>query len=466
MDQRSLQALFDAQYAASRNEVHVPWSVRRDRLQRLLDMVKTHSRTIAETISRDFGQRAVAETLLLEVFPTLEGVRHALRHGESWMKPRRVPSGLWFFPAQSRIVPQAKGVVGIIAPWNYPLYLTVGPLLAALVAGNRALIKMSEFAPAFAAWLQQTVPDYFAADEVAVVCGEREVAEAFAALPFDHLLFTGSTAVGRKVMQAAAANLTPVTLELGGKSPCVVLDDADLAQTAARIMAGKLLNAGQTCIAPDYALLPQAHLPEFIEHARAWVQKHYPQLRSGADFTRIINERQYARLRAWLDEAAELGASIISLGDDVADAAGRFLPPTLVTGLPAQAKLLNEEIFGPILPVVTYRDEAEALAFIRERERPLALYGFSSDAKRLDDLLHNTVSGGASLNETIYHVAQENLPFGGIGASGMGAYHGKAGFDTFTHYKSVFIQSKLNGTGLLAPPYGKLFQLMMKVLLR
>lgn len=466
MEQQKLQECFAAQHTISRSEPQVPWAARQDRLRRLMKLVKKHRHEIAAAISQDFGQRSVSETMLLEVFPTLEGIRYALRHGKSWMKPRKVQSGLWFRPAKSQIVPQPKGVVGIIAPWNYPLYLTTGPLIAAFVAGNRAMVKLSEYAPAFATWMQQTVPQYFGEEELAIVTGEAEVAAAFAALPFDHLLFTGSGAVARHVMRAAADNLTPLTLELGGKSPCLLLDDADVNNAAARIMAGKLLNAGQTCIAPDYVLLPQDKIADFIEGARAWVKAHYPNIRNSADYSRIINARQYSRLQAYVDEAKERGAQVLNLCDAVGDEAERFFPPFLVSDLPSDTALLQEEIFGPVLPLLPYAHEDEALTLIRQYDRPLALYLFTTDTTRREEWLQKTVSGGVSVNDTIFHVAQENLPFGGIGASGMGAYHGKAGFDAFTHEKSVFIQARWNGAGLLAPPYGLKFKSLLKLLLR
>ena len=311
-----LQARFDVLYQASRQHTDVPWPVRQQRLQQLARMVREHRHAIADAIHADFGNRSRHETDLLELFPTLAGIRHALKHGKQWMCPRKVATDWWFWPARNRILPQPLGVVGIIAPWNYPLFLTTGPLIAALVAGNRALVKTSEHAPAFGQWLAHTVPQYFAADELAIIEGDADVAAAFSALPFDHLLFTGSTAVGRLVMRAAAANLTPVTLELGGKSPTLILDDADLDQAVARVMSGKLVNAGQTCIAPDYVLLPPALQAAFIEKARAWVAQHYPNLAANRDYSHIINPTQLARLQGYLQQAAAAGAEIVPLVPD------------------------------------------------------------------------------------------------------------------------------------------------------
>ncbi|UOO82090.1 coniferyl aldehyde dehydrogenase [Uruburuella testudinis] len=451
---------------ASRQHTEVPWPQRQQRLQQLARMVREHRSAIQTAISADFGNRSGHETDLLEIFPTVAGIRHALKHGKKWMRPRKVATDWWFWPAKSRIVPQPLGVVGIVAPWNYPLFLTTGPLIGAFAAGNRAMVKTSEHAPAFSRWLADTVPQYFDDDELAVIEGGADIAAAFTALPFDHLLFTGSTAVGRKVMQAATANLTPVTLELGGKSPTLILEDADLDRAVARVMGGKLLNAGQTCIAPDYVLLPEAFQTAFIEKARAWVNTHYPDTADNPDYSHIINSRQHRRLQDYLQTAQENGATVWPLDSGQQRPNGTWLAPHLIIGAPDDTPLMQEEIFGPLLPLVPYRTLEEAIAYIRGRERPLALYVFGKSPAQIDAVLQRTVSGGVSVNETLLHVAQENLPFGGIGASGMGAYHGQTGFDTFSHLKPVFVQSRLNSMGLLAPPYGKVFEWMLKVLLR
>lgn len=457
---------FERLYAASRRETDVPWAVRRRRLEKLAQMVDENALKIAAAIRRDFGNRSADETELLEVFPTLAGIRHALKHGKAWMKTRKVATDWWFLPAANRIRPQPLGVVGIIAPWNYPLFLTTGPLIGAFAAGNRVMVKTSEFAPEFSRWLKETVPHYFGADELVVVEGGAEVAAAFSRLKFDHLLFTGSTAVGRLVMKAAAENLTPVTLELGGKSPVLVLPDADWNRTVERVMAGKLLNAGQTCIAPDYVLLPEGEAHRFAEKARAWVKKHYPNAAANPDFSHIINRKQHERLSAYLSEAAARGAECRVLADADSDGHSTYLAPHLVLNAPDDCKLMQDEIFGPILPLVTYSSLNGALDYIKARPRPLALYVFGSSEETIDYVLDNTVSGGVSVNDTIFHVAQERLPFGGVGESGMGAYHGQVGFDTFSHLKPVFRQARLNGMALLLPPYGKRFAAMMKALRR
>lgn len=467
MPPENLSALFDRLRRAGDAQPDVPWPLRQERLQRLARMLREQREAVAAAINADFSGRSRHETDLLELFPALAGIRHALKHGKKWMRPRKVATEWYFWPGKSRILPQPLGVVGIVAPWNYPLYLVAGPLTAALAAGNRAMVKVSEFTPAFARWLADTVPQYFAADEIAVVCGGADTAAAFTALPFDHLLFTGSTEVGKKVMRAAAEHLTPLTLELGGKSPALLLADADIGAAAARVMSGKLVNAGQTCIAPDYVLLPEAAKADFVAAAKQWVAAHYPQLSANRDYSRIINPQQHARLTGYLKQAADMGAQILPLsGDGDAEDAGTLLPPYLVLDAPDACRLMQEEIFGPLLPVVVYRGLEDALAYIRARPRPLALYVFGRDAAAVDQVLRHSVAGGVTVNDTLLHVAQDNLPFGGVGPSGMGAYHGQAGFDTFSHLKPVFYQSRLNGMGLLAPPYGKVFEAVLKILLR
>ncbi len=466
MTESQLHDLFHQSHAASRAAPAVPWPQRAERLRRLRALVTEHEPALAAAISADFGQRAVAETRLLEIYPTLSGIKHALKHGRRWMQPRKVATGLHFWPARSRIVPQPLGVVGIVAPWNYPLLMVTGPLIGALAAGNRVLVKVSEHVPQFAALLAHLLPQYFAADEVAVVTGDATVAAAFSALPFDHLFFTGSTTVGRHVMRAASANLTPVTLELGGKSPVVVLPDADIERTVARIMSGKLLNAGQTCIAPDYVLLPPAQIQPFIQAAKSWVSHHYPNLAHSPDYSRIINPAQFARLQGYLTDAEAQGAEITPLSAAHIDEKQRLLPPQILTRLSDEMQVMQQEIFGPLLPLVPYQSLDGALAYINARPRPLALYVFGQAHNTVDQVLAQTVAGGVCINETLLHVAQENLPFGGVGASGMGAYHGQTGFDTFSHLKAVFEQSRINGMHWFTPPYGARFEQLLKWLLK
>jgi len=431
------------------------WEVRRDRLRRLRELIESNEIAIEDAIAADFGRRSRVETQIAEVFPSLAEVKCALREGRDWMRPRPAAVSKWFRPASAELVPRPVGVVGIIVPWNYPLFLAVGPLAGALAAGNRAMVKMSEYTPAFSTLFQELVAKCFEPVELAVVTGGAEVAAAFSALPFDHLVFTGSTAIGRKVMAAAAENLTPVTLELGGKSPTVVAPDYPLARAAKRILAGKLLNAGQTCIAPDYVLLPRAGVDAFVAHARKQARAMYPKGLADADFTSIINARQFGRLTGYLDEAAAAGVKTVTLfGGMGRDVRAHRLAPTLLVDPPPTLAVMREEIFGPILPLLPYDEVEDAVRFINAQPRPLALYWFDHDGKRTEWALQETHVGGACVNETLVHVAQEELPFGGVGPSGMGHYHGRWGFDTLSKLTPVFKQSRLNALGLLMPPYG------------
>lgn len=436
-------------------------------LDRLEALVKEHAGEWAEAIARDFGGRSRHETELLEIFPSLEGIRHARRHLRRWMRPQRRATSLWFLPGRSQVFPQPLGVVGIVVPWNYPLYLAVGPLVPALAAGNRAMVKMSETTPATGELFARLAERYFPGGEVTVANGGPEVAQAFCRLPFDHLLFTGSSGVGRHVMRAAAENLTPVTLELGGKSPAIVGRGFPVDDAASRVMFGKCLNAGQTCIAPDYALVPEESVSDFVEAAQRAVAGLYPTLAANPDFTAIVDARHRERLSRLLDDAIARGARAIEInpaGEDVAAAGKRA--PTLLTGVDASMAVMREEIFGPVLPVVPYRTLEEAIDFVNARPRPLALYVFEHDGAAIDRVLANTVSGGVAVNETIVHIAQDDLPFGGVGESGMGRYHGREGFDTFSQRKSVFRQSRLNGLKLFRAPYGKRFEALVRLLLR
>lgn len=462
----TLRARFDATRAASRAEPAPDWAARKDRLKRLLAMVREDEGRAIAAISADFGQRAAGDTRLAEIFPSNAEITHALGHGRAWMKPRRVATPIWFKPARSVIVPQPKGVVGIISPWNYPLFLSIGPLVAAFVAGNRALLKTSEYVPNFSDWMAEAAARRFAPDELSVIRGGPDIGAAFSELPFDHLLFTGNGEVGKKVMEAAARNLTPVTLELGGKSPALVTANADMDRAVARIMTGKMINSGQTCVAPDHVFLPQGAEAAFIEGARRWTAKHYPDIATNPDVTRIIDQRQFDRLVRIRDDAVARGATLHPLTDQPENGNSRLFPPVIVTGAPEDSAIMTEEIFGPLLPVIPVDGTDEMVARITARPRPLAAYYFSKDAGEIAALSQRIVSGGACHNETIMHVAQSNLPFGGVGASGMGSYHGRAGFDTLSHLRGTFVQPRLNGVGMLAPPYGKRFGAMLAAVQR
>ena len=461
----TLAHAFAAMRAAHAREPSPDWTLRARRLRQLDALMSDNLDAIVAAIAADFGRRPAEETKLLEIFPSRAGIRHALRHGRRWMRSRRRWAGFLFLPARTEIMPQPLGVVGIIVPWNYPLYLAIGPMTDALAAGNRVLVKMPEGTPSFSALFADLVATYFAADEVAVVNGDADVARAFAALPFDHLLFTGSTAIGRDVMRAAAANLTPVTLELGGKSPAIIGPDARFAHAVERIVLGKLLNAGQTCIAPDYVLLPRSQVPAFIDRARAVTARMYPQLATNGQYASIASDRQHARLVALREDALAAGAVAHALSESAASADARIFPPTVLSDVDDRMQVMQQEIFGPLLPVVPYDTLDEAITYVNARAHPLALYVFDENRATVDKVLARTQAGGVSVNDTILHIAQHDLPFGGVGASGIGAYHGKDGFRTFSRMKPVFRQARWNTVGLLNPPYGATFQRMLKLLL-
>jgi coniferyl-aldehyde dehydrogenase len=441
---------------------------RRAHLTTLERALKRHARELGEAIRADFGNRSLHETRLIEIFPSVEGARHAKRHLAEWMAPQTRSVAPWFLPAKARIVWQPLGVVGIIVPWNYPVFLAVGPLVAALAAGNRVMIKMSESTPRTGEAFARIMRAEFSEDRVAVINGDVEVAKEFAALPFDHLLFTGSTTVGKSVMQAAAHNLTPVTLELGGKCPVIIGKDASLETAASRVLSVKCLNAGQTCVAPDYVLLPEGKADAFIAAAKRAVAKRYPTMLANPDYTSIIDDKHFDRLADTIQDAAEKGAHIVPLHASLhaPDGPSRTIPPTIIAGATSTMRVMREEVFGPLLPLITYRTLDEAIAFVNARPRPLGLYYFGHRRTDIDRVLERTVSGGVTLNDVAIHFLQEGLPAGGIGASGMGAYHGRDGFETFSHKKAVFDQSRVSGLELLLPPYGARFEAIFRALRR
>lgn len=433
-------------------------------LKSLANLLVTEQKAIIDAINADFSNRSADETLLAEVLPSLHGVHYATKRVKKWMKPSRRSVGMQFMPASAKVIYQPLGVVGVIVPWNYPLFLAIGPLTGALAAGNRVMIKMSESTPETARVLKELLGKVFPEDLVAVVQGEVDVGVAFSKLPFDHLLFTGATSVGKHVMRAAAENLTPVTLELGGKSPAIVSASVPMKDAAERIAFGKSLNAGQTCVAPDYVLVPQNRVDEFVESYRQVVQGFFPKLENNPDYTAIINERQLARLNSYLADAQARGATVVPL---FPQAQGRRLPQALVLNVSDEMKIMQEEIFGPLLPVIPYQSLDQALSYINERDRPLALYYFGYDKREQDHVLAQTHSGGVCLNDTLLHVAQDDMPFGGVGPSGMGHYHGHEGFLTFSKAKGVFSKPRFNAARVIYPPYGKSLQkLVYKLFIR
>ena len=440
---------------------------RLDDLARLRAAFKDRLDTLVRAMQADFGQRSTHETLLSDGMTVLAEIDHLRRHLRRWMRPQRRAVGWRFWPARAELRAVPLGVVGVIAPWNYPVNLALIPLATAIAAGNHVYLKPSEHTPHTSAALRALLAEVFPPERVAVALGGAEVAAAFAGLPFDHLLFTGSTAVGRRVMAAAAPNLTPLTLELGGKSPAILDGEFPLDVAAARLASGKWLNAGQTCIAPDYVLLPRGRRDALVSALRDEVRRRYPTLDGNTDYTAVINAAQYARLTGYLDEARAAGATVVELVPAPADAAARrVLPPTVVLDPPLSLRLMQDEIFGPILPVLGVDGLDAAIGHVNAHDRPLALYLFSHDRRQQEAVLSRCVAGGVTLNDTLMHNACSNLPFGGVGPSGMGHYHGREGFLTFSKQLPVFRQSRLSSFAIFKPPYRGLVDRMLAFLLR
>jgi coniferyl-aldehyde dehydrogenase len=443
---------------------------RRAQLQALRQQLLRQQDSLCAAANADFGQRADSETRLLEILPTLNSIDYSLKQLANWLKPSRRHVSWLFLPAKNYVLYQPLGVVGVIVPWNYPIFLSLGPLIAAISAGNKVLLKLSEFTPKTNQVLKLIIETALP-DSALVIEGDAAVAAEFSQLPFDHLLYTGSTAIGHQVMRAASQHLTPVTLELGGKSPLLLAPDANIAKVANRILFGKTANAGQTCVAPDYVLVARAQLPALVDALQQQFQQFYPADGSGnTPYTSVINQRHYQRLLDNLQQAQQLGATVIGCdGQDYLKQQNpqRLLPLQLVLDAPEQATLWQQEIFGPVLPIMPYDDIEQALAFIRQRPRPLALYLFSHDKSLQQRVLQETHAGGVCLNETLLHVGQDDLPFGGIGPSGMGHYHGKEGFYTFSHAKAVHQKGRLNSTLPAYPQYrSKLLDPLIRWLLK
>jgi coniferyl-aldehyde dehydrogenase len=462
----ALDDAFHLMFEASRGEPTPTLEARLDRLMRLRAAVAENEARFAAVISADFGHRSATETTIAETVFLLGELRHAAKHVRRWMAPRRIATALQFMPARNRLLPQPLGVVGIIAPWNYPLQLTLAPAIGAIAAGNRVIIKPSELTPRFAALLREIIAAKFTPAEMIVTGVEDEIATAFATLPFDHLVFTGSTRVGRLVAEAAGRNLTPVTLELGGKSPAIIDSSADLDEAAQRIAYAKLMNAGQTCIAPDYAFVPEASVQDFADKVQRHMRRMFGLDPANEDYTSIISERHYARLEALGADAAAKGARIMQPAspEDAAWKSIRKFPPTVVVGATEEMAIMQEEIFGPLLPVMGYRDAKEPIAYINRHDRPLALYWFGKNEAAGDEVLARTVSGGVTVNDCLFHITQINQPFGGVGPSGTGAYHGEWGFNAMSKLKPVFYRSAFNRLADLYPPYGSRIARLEKML--
>ena len=431
------------------------YTQRRDDLQRLREALKRRLEEMASIIAADFGHRSRHESLIADGMTVLNEIDHLRGQLRGWMKPRRVGVGWRFWPARAEVRSQPVGVVGVISPWNYPVNLALIPLATAIAAGNHVYLKPSEHTPRTTQFLRSLLAEVFPPDRVAVASGGAEVAGAFSALAFDHLVFTGSTAVGRKVMAAAAPNLTPLTLELGGKSPAIVCADYPLEQAAARLTTGKWFNGGQTCIAPDYVLVEGDRSAGLVQALRSQVQARYGGEGGLDDSTRIINDAQFARLTAYLDDARERGHEVIALSD-LHDPAQRLFAPHLVLEPGDDAKVMQEEIFGPILPIRTVASVDAAIAYVNAHERPLALYPFSNERASVEKILHNSLAGGITVNDTLIHFGVNTLPFGGVGASGMGAYHGRAGFDAMSKALPIVWQPRRAASDRLKPPYSRI----------
>ena len=466
----SRQAL-EATLALQRRAYHAhPVPSKAERIQdlkRLQAFVRENEDALCDAISADYGHRSRHETRLAEIAPSVDGIKYVIKQLGKWMRPQRRHVDLMSFPlARNRVQPQPLGVVGVIVPWNFPVFLSFVPLSYIFAAGNRAMVKMSENSRHLTAFLIKTMPAYFPPDKLQFIDETGGVGIEFSQLKFDHLLFTGSGTTGRAVMAAAAANLCPVTLELGGKAPAIVCDDFPLQLAAERILFVKCLNAGQICTSVDHAWLPEGKIAAFVQMAQAIVPKRYASLAS-PDYTSIIDQRSFDRLLAALDEARARGATVLALLPGPAfDAASRKIAPHIVLNAPDDCVLMQREIFGPILPLRGYRQLDEVVQAVNAGDRPLAIYPFSHDAAQVQHLIDHVMSGGVSVNDALFHVAQHDLPFGGVGASGMGHYHGREGFDTFSKLRPVFHQAPVSAMKFIGPPYGRFADFMLNFLIK
>jgi len=457
-----MRDILERQRAAFMAELPVPLATRKDRLKRAAAMVADNAGRFCDALSEDFGHRSREQSMITDVAAAVSPLRHAIKHLARWSRPEKKPVlfPLGLLGGRGWIEYQPKGVVGVISPWNFPVNLTMGPLAGIFAAGNRAMVKTSEYTPAVAALFEELAPHFFAVEELAFVSGGPEAGRAFAELPFDHLLFTGATGIGRQILHAAADNLTPVTLELGGKSPVILGRSADMAQATERVAMGKMMNAGQVCLAPDYLLVPAEKEDEAVAGLIAAASRMYPTVLANPDYTSIINDRHHQRLQDWLEDARAKGATIETVNpanEDFAASNSRKMPLHIIRDATDDMTVMQEEIFGPILPLRRYDDIDGAIAEVNRRDRPLGLYYFGSDDTERRRVLDRTISGGVTLDDVIFHISNEELPFGGVGPSGMGAYHGHDGFRTFSHAKAVYRQARFDIAKLagLKPPYGK-----------
>ncbi len=460
----AMQAVLAKQKAACLRDGLPTAQQRTEWLDKSIDLLATHGDALNDAMAADFGHRSKDQSALTDIAGSIGALKHSRKHLRQWMKPekRSVEFPLGLLGSKAHVQYQPKGVVGILSPWNFPVNLTFTPLANVFAAGNRAMIKPSEFTEATSALMQELFAKYYTEEEVAVVTGGPEVGASFTAMAFDHLVFTGATSIGRHVMRAAADNLVPVTLELGGKSPVILGQSADLTKAATRIMAGKTMNAGQICLAPDYAFVPEDKMQDFVAAAQGAVAKMFPAgLKDNDDYTSVVNQRHYERLQSYLADARDKGAEVIEInpaGDNFSQQPHHKIAPHIVIDPSEDTKVMQDEIFGPILPIKPYTDSKDAVAYINARPRPLGLYYFGDDASERDYVLEHTVSGGVTVNDVVFHVAQEDLPFGGSGPSGMGAYHGHDGFLEFSHKRAVYTQTGSELLAMMRPPYGEKFR--------
>jgi coniferyl-aldehyde dehydrogenase len=457
-----MQAVLEKQRASFMDAMQESLSIRGDRLTRAIAMLVDHADAFSKAMSDDFGHRSHEQSLLTDIMPSITALKNARKHFQNWARgeKRKALFPLGFIGAKAKLVFQPKGVIGLVAPWNYPVGMVMVPMADILAAGNRAMVKPSEFTERTSALFAELIPQYFDETEIAVITGGPEVGQEFSSLAFDHMIFTGATSIGKHIMRAAAENLVPVTLELGGKSPTIIGRSADKQKAADRIVIGKMMNAGQTCLAPDYLLVHADQEQEMIAGMKSSVAAMYPTLLHNDDYTSVVNGRNYDRLQSYLTDAVAKGAEAIEVnpaGEDFAGSNGHKMPLTLLRNVTSDMKVMQEEIFGPILPVMTYNVIDEAIDYVNANDRPLGLYYFGKDQTEESRVLNRTTSGGVTVNDVIFHVAMDDLPFGGIGPSGMGHYHGFDGFKTFSHQRAIFRQTNVDVAkiGGIKPPYGK-----------
>jgi coniferyl-aldehyde dehydrogenase len=458
------QRIFNLQRDAYLRHPYPSYEERRENLLKLERILVDNASAIADAISADFGHRAYEESMMAELLTSVDGIRDTRRRLKKWMRPQRRHVSILFATGSNRVIPQPKGVVGVVSPWNYPLFLTVSPLISVLAAGNRAMVKMATNSQHLCRLLAEKCRSVFPEDVLAILPGVR--AQDFSTLPYDHIIFTGSADAGRTVMRSAAENLTPVTLELGGKSPTILCDDFDVDEAASRILYAKFLNAGQTCLAPDYLLVPETRLDQFVAAAKRIVPKRYPDTNQSS-YTSVIDEKSYRRLRATLEDARQKGAEVVPLVPGMSfNDQFRKIPPHLVLGVTDAMVIMQEEIFGPLLPVKTYRTLDEVISYVNGKDRPLGFYVFTNDEATERKLIYSTISGGVSVNNCMLHVAQHDLPFGGIGASGMGQYHAHEGFLEFSKLRPVFKNPRLSLLHLFYPPFTARMRRLLDLLIK